>query len=96
LLGKLRELDSPFVGDVRGMGLIIAVELVSGGGDPLDAERTGRVQARIREEGVLIGRMSYAAPGPESVLELAPPLILTEAQADQIAAAFRAGLQSIQ
>ena len=96
LLEKLRELDSPFVGEVRGKGLMLAVDLVGPDGDFLDAERTAKVQGRIRDEGVLIGRMSYVMPGPESVFLLAPPLILTEAEADRIANAFRAGLESIQ
>jgi len=93
LLEKLRELDSPLVGEVRGKGLMIAVELVNEDGEMLDAERAGKVQARIKDEGVLVGKMSHAMPGPESVFYLSPPLILTEAEADRIVAAFRAGLE---
>ncbi len=95
LLEKLQELDSPFAGEVRGKGLMIAMELVDGDGALLDAERTAKVQARIREEGVLMGRMSHAVPGPESVFFLSPPLILTEAEADHIVEAFRAGLATL-
>ena len=95
LLNRLRELDSPFVGDVRGKGLMIAVELVDADGAFLDAERTGLAQAQIRGAGVLVGRMSHVLAGEESVFFLSPPLILTEAEADRIVEAFRAGLGRI-
>ncbi len=93
LLEGLTELDSPFIGDVRGKGLMIGVELADENGAMLDAERTGRVQAGIRDEGVLVGRMSHVMAGPESILCLSPPLILTTEEADRIVAAFRAGLR---
>ena len=95
LLEQLQALDSPFIGEVRGKGLMIAMELVDGDGALLDAERTAQVQARIRDEGVLVGRMSHAMPGPESMFFLSPPLILSSDEADQIVAAFAAGLASI-
>ncbi len=95
LLEQLQGLDSPFLGEIRGKGLMVAVELVDEDGALLDAWRTDQAQARIRAEGVLIGRMSHAMPGPESVFFLSPPLILTEAEADQIVEALRAGLASI-
>ena len=95
LLEKLRGLESPLVGDVRGKGLMIGVELVGEDGAMLDAARRDRVEAGIRQAGVLVGRMSHAMPGPESVFYIAPPLILTTADADRIAEAFRAGLAGV-
>ncbi len=95
LLRGLQSLDFPHRGQVRGKGLMIAMELIDEDGSLLDVERTGRVKSRIREEGVLIGGMSHAISGPESVLILSPPLILTESEADQIIDAFRAGLAAV-
>jgi len=95
LLRELQKIDSPFVGDVRGKGLMIGVELIDEAGSMLDEERTANVKSRIKDEGVLIGGMSHAILGPESVLCLSPPLILTEAQADQIADAFRVALAAV-
>ena len=95
LLEGLRGLDSPFVGDVRGRGLMAAVELVSEDGAMLDGERMAQVHARVREEGVLVGRMSHVMAGPESMFFLSPPLILTETEADRIVEAFRVGLASV-
>jgi adenosylmethionine-8-amino-7-oxononanoate aminotransferase len=95
LLQGLQSLDFPHRGQVRGKGLMIAMELIDEDGSLLDVERTSRVKSRIREEGVLIGGMSHAISGPESVLILSPPLILTESEADQIIDAFRAGLAAV-
>ncbi len=95
LLGKLQALDSPLLGEVRGKGLMIAVELIGEDGELLDAERTAQVQGGLRSEGVLVGKMSHVIPGPESILFLSPPLILTEAEADKIVGAFEAVLSSI-
>ena len=92
LLTGLRGLHSPIVGDVRGIGLMLAVELVDGSGALLDGVRTTRVKAALKSAGVLVGQMSHAVLGPNSVLCLSPPLILTRAQADQIVDAFRTAL----
>jgi taurine-pyruvate aminotransferase len=91
----LKKLDSPFIGDVRGKGLMIAVEMKKEEGGMLDAERTGKVGAGIREAGVIVGKMSHVMTGPESVFFLSPPLILTREEADRIVAAFRSGLVKI-
>ena len=95
LLDELRGLDSPFVGDVRGKGLMIAVELTAENGAMVDATRVAAVQAGILEHGVIVGRMSHVMAGPESIFFLAPPLILTRKEADRIVSAFDAGLKRI-
>ena len=92
LLQQLQGIDSPFLGEIRGKGLMIAVELEDEEGNLLDAARTAQVQGRIVQEGVLTGKMSHAAPGPESILFLSPPLILTEQEADKIINAFEASI----
>ncbi len=92
---QLSAIDSSFIGEVRGLGLMIAVELVDENGAMLDSERAAKVQAGIRQAGVIVGRMSHVMDGPESVFFVSPPLIITPDQADQIAAAFAAGLDAI-
>ncbi|MFC1526796.1 aspartate aminotransferase family protein [Candidatus Latescibacterota bacterium] len=94
LLDALQALDSPRLGEVRGKGLMIALELVDERGDLLDAERVGRVKSAVLQEGVIIGSMSHAILGPESLLYLSPPLILTRDQADRVVAALEAGLRA--
>lgn len=63
------------VADVRGAGLLIAVELAAG-----DA---AAVATGLRERGVLVNAVT------ESAIRIAPPLVLTEEQADLAVAALR-------
>jgi len=65
-------LEHPLVDHVRGAGLLIGIALT----DNLSAE----AEARAREVGYLIN-----APKP-NILRLAPPLVLTETQAEQFVA----------
>ena len=95
LLDALEGLDSPFIGEVRGKGLMIAVELAAHNGESLDPDRVAAVQAGILEQGVIVGRMSHVMQGPESIFFLAPPLILTRREADRIVSAFDTGLKRI-
>ena len=68
----------PIVGDVRGKGLMIGVELVNPDGSPNPAA-TVRVHDKARQNGLLIGKGGLHA----NVLRLAPPLTLTEDEADE-------------
>ncbi|MBC7185849.1 MAG: aminotransferase class III-fold pyridoxal phosphate-dependent enzyme [Calditrichaeota bacterium] len=71
------------IGDVRGMGLFLGVELV------LDRERltpateqAAYVVERMKELGVLLGRDGPAA----NVLKIKPPLVFSEADAERLVA----------
>ena len=87
LEGRLRELLAlPIVGDVRGAGFFFAVELV---GD----EHNRRLDADERERllrGFLPGRLMQAGmiarpdDRGDAVVQVAPPLISTEAQLDEM------------
>ena len=79
LLSQLRELQKrhPMIGDVRGKGLMIGVELVK---DPVTKEKAiaerNRVIQACFEKGLLILGCG------ENVLRLIPPLIISRAEAD--------------
>lgn len=93
LLGRLRELKSRWVGDIRGLGLLIGLELVADANKtPLPERRMVQLQRELREAGVLVGRNNDSLPGYCNVLILSPPLILTRAQADTIVEAIAAVL----
>jgi 4-aminobutyrate aminotransferase-like enzyme len=81
LIEGLRHLQErhPLIGDVRGSGLFLGVELVRDREtlDPADAEAAYVVE-RLREEGVLTG-----TDGPHhNVLKLRPPLCFSEDDTD--------------
>ncbi len=75
----------PMIGDVRGKGLFIGVELVR---DPSTLEPAGLeaayVSERMKDLGVLVG-----TDGPyRNVLKIKPPMPFTKADADRLAAAL--------
>jgi len=81
LMAQLKELQAryPLIGDVRGMGLFIGLDLVRDAStrEPATDEASYLVN-RLRECGVLTG-----TDGPDhNVIKLRPPLIFSEADAD--------------
>jgi len=77
LLDGLRELGSPIVGDVRGKGLMIGVELVK--------DRETKVRAS-EERDLVVDRMFakgvLALGAGRNAIRLCPPLVLSKQQAD--------------
>jgi alanine-glyoxylate transaminase/(R)-3-amino-2-methylpropionate-pyruvate transaminase len=93
LKGKFQKLAQkyPAVGDVRGKGLMLGVELVK---NPKTKEPAPEIASKImetaREQGVLIGKGGMAG----NVLRVKPPLRITKKDADAIADSIEAGLRS--
>ncbi|WP_250037976.1 aspartate aminotransferase family protein [Paractinoplanes maris] len=77
LLDGLRGLDLPSVGEVRGKGLMIGVEMVRPGTTEPDPAATVRVFDECRAGGLLVGKGGLYG----NVLRMGPPLTLTEAEA---------------
>jgi 4-aminobutyrate aminotransferase/(S)-3-amino-2-methylpropionate transaminase len=77
------------VGDVRGRGAMVAIELVADDGSP-DADRAKRICASCHAEGVIV----LTAGTLGNVVRLLPPLVLEEALLEEgldvLAAAVRA------
>ncbi len=85
LLEKLKTLESlPNVGDVRGKGLMLAVEFIQTDGRHLDTDETNRIVGQLKEKGIIVGKIGHAIDEPENIIFIAPPLILTEMEADRI------------
>jgi 4-aminobutyrate aminotransferase-like enzyme/Ser/Thr protein kinase RdoA (MazF antagonist) len=83
LRGRLEELsrDHPAIVDVRGLGLLIGVELER-------PDRTNAVMNAMRDAGVLVGQT-----GPRNdVLKIRPPLVLGAREAEVLVAALDAAL----
>jgi len=77
-LGAFQE-RCPRIGDVRGKGLMIGIELVTDKQKTPAVKEATRVREPCREAGLLIGLGGVYG----NVLRLQPPLVLTEAEADQ-------------
>lgn len=88
--------DHPYVGDIRGKGMLLGIELVADKQtkEPLAGDKVGAIVSRCLELGIIIGRNGSTVPGLSNVLIIAPPLILTKADADLIVAKLKQALDS--
>ena len=91
---------SPFVGDVRGRGLLLGIELLRdrAARQPFPAVLgiAERVRETAYEHGVAVYPIQGCVDGAAGDhLLLAPPFILTDAEAGQIAAALEAALAQL-
>ncbi|WP_436929229.1 aspartate aminotransferase family protein [Halosimplex halobium] len=74
---RLARVDSPLVGQVRGLGLFVGAEFVDGEGRPAP-DAVAAVRQRCMERGVL----AWGGGRDDNVLRLIPPLVLTREQAE--------------
>jgi len=88
LQGKLQPLlDHPNVGDVRGKGLLLGIELVEDkvSKTPLNDAAVVSLVKHCIEQQVMIGRNTNTIPGFTNVLIICPPLVITRPEADRLA-----------
>jgi adenosylmethionine-8-amino-7-oxononanoate aminotransferase len=92
LAGMKTLLDFKAVGEVRGLGLLVGVELVAdratkAGFDPAKGI-IGKMKAALEAGGVFTRNM-------RDIIAFAPPLVITEAQVDKLVASMRGALASV-
>lgn len=79
---------APIVGEVRGKGLMIGVELVRPGTRDADPAAAGAVLERARAGGLLIGKGGLYG----NVLRISPPMTVTDEEADEALGVLDAAL----
>ena len=84
----------PHVGEVRGAGLLAAVELVADRNGPAFFEPAGKAALRVVEAMGRRGVIARAMPQSD-IVGFAPPLCLTREQADTIVAATTAAIDEV-
>lgn len=78
---KLKQLalEFPIIGDVRGQGLFLGIELVDSHMNPL-AEQTEYLANRMKDHGILM-----STDGPDhNVLKIKPPIVFTQENAEEL------------
>ncbi|MCQ6279979.1 aspartate aminotransferase family protein [Bacillus sp. EB600] len=98
LLRELEEIkDLPFVGDVRGKGLLIGIELVENkeSKKPASVEIVNKVISACKERKLIIGKNGDTVAGFNNILQLAPPLSITEDDFIFIVETLKESLRSI-
>jgi 4-aminobutyrate aminotransferase len=89
LLDGLRDLhaEHPIIGDVRGVGLMVATEFTDANGRPDGATATDVQQACLRRNLLLLTCGSYG-----NIIRWIPPLVVTEAQINEALTIFNEAL----
>lgn len=89
--------DHPYVGDVRGKGFLIGIELVKDKQtkEPLNASLVNEVIALCKKEGLLIGKNGTTVAGYNNVLVLSPPLNIPEDDIDFLIKVLTASLEKM-
>ncbi len=83
--------DNPLIGEIRGLGLMIGVELVKDERlTPATAEAEA-IRDGLLRRGVLVGVGGVYG----NVIRFQPPLIITRPQIDRAIAAFAEALQDV-
>jgi adenosylmethionine-8-amino-7-oxononanoate aminotransferase len=100
LLARIGEaLDGhPLVGDVRGRGLLIGIEVVADRATraPAPLATSVALMAAAQRRGLLLGRNADTAAGLDNILALAPPLSLTDGDADHIVEGVSGAFEEVQ
>jgi 4-aminobutyrate aminotransferase-like enzyme/Ser/Thr protein kinase RdoA (MazF antagonist) len=81
LKSELQQLSEkfPIIGDVRGQGLFLGIELVDGSLNPL-AKQTDYLANRMKDHGILM-----STDGPDyNVLKIKPPIVFTKENAEEL------------
>lgn len=81
LLDELEELKAqPNVGDIRGKGLLLGIELVADKQtkEPIEIDKVNRIISSCKEKGLIIGKNGDTVAGYNNILQLAPPLSITD------------------
>jgi adenosylmethionine-8-amino-7-oxononanoate aminotransferase len=90
----------PAVGDVRGLGLLVGVELVADRGRRTPFARARRVTERVvaaaQRRGLLVySSTGHAGGGDGDLLLLGPPLVITDAEVDETIATLGEAIDAV-
>jgi adenosylmethionine-8-amino-7-oxononanoate aminotransferase len=100
LLEALATIDSPLIGDVRGRGMMLGVELVEDVDERRPFPRTARMAERVRAAAFTAGLLTYPVTGCADGVEgdglmMGPPLILNDSECDQLISRLRTALAAV-
>lgn len=92
LLKELSSLSShPYVGDIRGLGFLLGIELVENKEtkEPASTARVAKIIADCKANGLIIGKNGDTVAGFNNVLTLSPPLSCTDEDVEFLIAVIK-------
>ena len=84
----------PLVGEVRGLGLVAAVEFVAATDPPARFDPVGSIAARVTQECLDRGVITRALPEADTI-SFSPPFVVTEDEVDRMVAVAREAADAV-
>lgn len=93
LMEGLKDLQKafPIIGDVRGKGLMVGVEIAEPGTKVPMAQECARIVEMAKEDGVILGKGGLYA----NTIRIKPPMTITKADVDKCLSVMRKALKSV-
>ncbi|MDR6550012.1 aspartate aminotransferase family protein [Paenibacillus qinlingensis] len=101
LMGQLQQMADGIlsIGDVRGQGMLLAIEFVADQTTkrpfPFGLGVTSRIIERAFQKGLLVYPAAGAVDGEGDAIIIAPPLVITEEEIDQLVGILEASIQEV-
>jgi adenosylmethionine-8-amino-7-oxononanoate aminotransferase len=100
LLDALASIESPLIGDVRGLGMMLGIEFVEDIAERRPFPRTARLAERVRAAAFGAGLLTYPVTGCADGIEgdglmMGPPLVLSDSECDQLITRLRTALARV-
>lgn len=95
---KLQDLDThPYVGHIRGIGLLIGIELVKDKmtKQPADMDVVNNIISYCKGKGLIIGKNGDTVAGFNNIIALSPPLNITDDDVDFIVTVLKEAFATI-
>ncbi len=95
MLEQLEELvEHPYVGDVRGRGLLAGIEMVNNKEtkEAITPHIIDGVLGSVREDGIILIKNGNTVPNLCNIIVLSPPLTINKSEVDQMVSAIKKGL----
>ena len=86
--------EHPLVGEVRGVGMVAAIELVKDPARKTRFDPSQKVAPRASAACLGEGVISRALPNSDA-LAISPPLVITEGEVDEMIARIRRGIDKV-
>ena len=89
--------EHPLVGNIRGKGLLVGIELVNDKEtkEPIDNDKIASVVNACKEKGLIIGRNGMTTAGYNNVLTLAPPLVISSEEIAFVVGTLKTAMERI-
>lgn len=92
LIDRLQDLEKhPYVGNIRGKGLLIGIELVADKQtkEPVDEALVNKIIGDCKSKGLIIGKNGDTVAGYNNIIALSPPLNITDEDLDFIVSVLK-------